>query len=224
MDRANRMIMRKGTEVEILKADKQADGLVAVELLGTRCFQLVGDPWLEDPEANVDPAPAPLEVVATSTQGRPQFIVGRVEYANDPDDSKTGQLFTDEVEELSMETEQLLDDMVGQADMEANLQQSRDLEELVDTWCDLVVRKGFEREPGQVSRIIRVLGDMPPADKPHRRAMWVAALINPLPALGVALEIRPAVLQASSVANALGVVTQGIRSSIDHVNGTKPLF
>jgi hypothetical protein len=54
--------------------------------------------------------------------------------------------------------------------------------------------------------------------------MWVAALINPLPALGVALEIRPAVLQASSVANALGVVTQGIRSSIDHVNGTKPLF
>ena len=39
---------------------------------------------------------------------------------------------------------------------------------------------------------------MPPADKPHRRAMWVAALINPLPALGVALEIRPAVLQASS--------------------------
>jgi hypothetical protein len=76
--------MRKGTEVEILKADKQADGSVTVELLGTRCFQLVGDPWLEDPEAKTDPVPAPLEVVATSTQGRPQFIVGRCRVCQRP--------------------------------------------------------------------------------------------------------------------------------------------
>ena len=54
--------------------------------------------------------------------------------------------------------------------------------------------------------------------------MWVAALINPLPALGVSLEIRPAMLQAASTAVALNIATQGIRSSIDHVNGTKPLF
>lgn len=54
--------------------------------------------------------------------------------------------------------------------------------------------------------------------------MWVAALINPLPALGVAMEIRPAVLQASSAAGALAVVTSGIQSSIAHVNGTRPLF
>ena len=68
------------------------------------------------------------------------------------------------------------------------------------------------------------LGDMPPAEKPMDRSLWVAALINPLPALGVAMEIRPAVLQAPSTANALAVVTSGIQSSIAHVNGSKPLF
>ena len=122
MDRQNRVIMRQGTEVEILKADKQADGTVAVELLGTRCFQLVGDPWLQGQDAKGDPAPAPLEVVATATQGVPTFIVGRVEYAQDADEA--GQLFSEQVEELSVETEQLLDNMVGEADREANMQQS----------------------------------------------------------------------------------------------------
>ena len=123
VDRRNRVIMRQGTEVEILKADKQADGSMAVELLGTRCFQLVGDPWLQSQEAKGDPVPAPLEVVATATQGVPTFILGRVEYAQDADE--TGQLFSEAVEELSVETAQLLDDMVGEADMEANMQQSR---------------------------------------------------------------------------------------------------
>ena len=124
-----------------------------------------------------------------------------------------------------------------------------ELEGLVDEWCDLVVKKGFERQPGQVAKIIREfpatppclvspascpltrptnppgdLGYMPPVDKPFDRALWVAALINPLPALGVALEIRPAVLQAASTANALSIVTAGIRGSIGHVSGEKPLF
>jgi hypothetical protein len=29
-----------------------------------------------------------------------------------------------------------------------------ELDGLVDTWCDLVVQRGFERQPGQVARII----------------------------------------------------------------------
>ena len=37
------------------------------------------------------------------------------------------------------------------------------------------------------------LGPMPPADEANERALWVAALINPLPALGVALEVRGSV-------------------------------
>lgn len=41
---------------------------------------------------------------------------------------------------------------------------------------------------------------------------------------GVAFEVRPAILQATSTAEALEVVLKGIRSSINHVNGTKPLF
>eukprot|EP00434_Breviolum_minutum_P007186 symbB.v1.2.006342.t1/scaffold374.1/size218025/3 len=37
---------------------------------------------------------------------------------------------------------------------------------------------------------------MPPPTRANDLAYWAAALVNPLPALGVALEIRPAVLQA----------------------------
>merc|ERR1712216_823012 len=81
-----------------------------------------------------------------------------------------------------------------------------------------------ERRTMQIASILRNLGTMPPADRPFDRALWVAALINPLPALGVALEIRPAVLQAPSAAAALAVVTSGIQGSIGHVNGSKPLF
>ena len=33
-----------------------------------------------------------------------------------------------------------------------------ELEAMVDTWCDLVVQKGFERQQGQVARIIRKSG------------------------------------------------------------------
>jgi hypothetical protein len=104
------------------------------------------------------------------------------------------------------------------------VQLAKELEALVDTWCDLVVQKGLERRPMQIASILRNLGTMPPADRPFDRALWVAALINPLPALGVALEIRPAVLQAPSAAAALAVVTSGIQGSIGHVNGSKPLF
>ena len=64
----------------------------------------------------------------------------------------------------------------------------------------------------------------PPSSPPGERALWVAALINPLPALGVALEIRPAVLSASTVSERLSIVTMGIRSSIGHLDGSHRLF
>ena len=123
VDRANRIIMRHGTEVEVLKADTQPDGTIAVELKGMRCFQLVGDPWLQEPEGVDDPAPAPLETIATTIQGASKFIVGRVEYALDPDAVEQQQSST-ATEELSKESQEMLDDIVGEADKEANRQQS----------------------------------------------------------------------------------------------------
>lgn len=220
VDRANRKMMRHGTELEILRVEQQDDGSIAVELVGTRCFQLVGDPWLQEPGLDAEPTtPAPLSAVAAATEDSEKFIVARVEMQDGAQ-----LLSTVESVELSAESEQILEDSVGEADKQANLQMSTELEALVDSWCDLVVRNGFERKAGQVARIIRDLGDLPDANDPYDRALWVAALINPLPALGVAMEIRPAVLQATSTANALAVVTSGILSSIAHLNTSKPLF
>ena len=222
VDRANRCMMRQGTEVEVVRADDRGDGTVAVELVGMRCLQLIGDPWLQDLGSEEAAAsPAPLAEVAAGTQDSSKYIMARVEFT--PQEDGEGPR-SDAAEEMGVETERMIDSLVSDADREANVQLAKELEALVDTWCDLVVQKGLERRPMQIASILRNLGTMPPADRPFDRALWVAALINPLPALGVALEIRPAVLQAPSAAAALAVVTSGIQGSIGHVNGSKPLF
>jgi hypothetical protein len=46
--------------------------------------------------------------------------------------------------------------------------------------------------------VLADLGPMPSVGDPEERALWVAALINPLPGLGVAYEIRPAMLATNS--------------------------
>jgi hypothetical protein len=114
--------MRYGTEVEILKADAQEDGTTSVELVGTRRFQLVGDPWLQQVGIEADSAPAPLADVAGAISGTDKFIVSRVEFALEG--GEEGGWQSEAAEELSMDSEQMLDALVGDADKEANLQQS----------------------------------------------------------------------------------------------------
>lgn len=63
-------------------------------------------------------------------------------------------------------------------------------------------------------QVLTDLGQIPPPEKPSARALWVAGLINPLPALGVALEIRPAVLTAASVQARLRAARLGLEDSI----------
>jgi hypothetical protein len=101
---------------------------------------------------------------------------------------------------------------------------SASLEGLVADWQELVRSGGHEREPNQLELIQRDLGPIPPATNPDARAMWVAALINPLPALGVALEIRPSILSASTTAERVLIAKKGITSSINHLNGTRPMW
>eukprot|EP00601_Ochromonadales_sp_CCMP2298_P017328 CAMPEP_0173219070 /NCGR_PEP_ID=MMETSP1142-20121109/1408_1 /TAXON_ID=483371 /ORGANISM="non described non described, Strain CCMP2298" /LENGTH=270 /DNA_ID=CAMNT_0014146843 /DNA_START=46 /DNA_END=855 /DNA_ORIENTATION=- len=74
--------------------------------------------------------------------------------------------------------------------------------------------RGRERFPGHLDQILRDLGPMPFTDRPNARAMWVAGLLNPHPALGVALEIRPAVLTARSTSRRLSMAKQGLEDSI----------
>ena len=67
---------------------------------------------------------------------------------------------------------------------------------------------------GQLDGVLADLGEMPEAKFASKRALWVCGLINPLPALGVALEVRPGCLGADSALERLQVAHRGIEDSI----------
>jgi hypothetical protein len=92
---------------------------------------------------------------------------------------------------------------------------ARKLEGLVQEWIPLAKTK--ERIIGQVDSIVQRLGVMPTAEQPSDRAFWVGALINPIPALGVAMEIRPALLLAKTPNERVDIVTAGIKQSIERL-------
>lgn len=62
-----------------------------------------------------------------------------------------------------------------------------------------------------------------PVQCPSELAMYGAALINPLPALGVAPEIRGRILSASSAHQRLTILEWGIQRSIENLKGIRPL-
>lgn len=99
------------------------------------------------------------------------------------------------------------------------------LGELVDQWTDLVRCTGRERSEGQLVKVVDDLGPMPPPELPSALAFWIAGLINPLPALGVALEVRPAALMAGDASERLRVVEAGLKDSISRLQKRPgPLF
>ena len=90
-------------------------------------------------------------------------------------------------------------------------------------WEELVVENRWERHPNQLTDIKSALGAMPSAKEERKLAIWVAAAINPLPPLGVAREIRPAVLAATNPAEQLQIVSKTLDESMElvqHRRGT----
>ena len=113
------------------------------------------------------------------------------------------------------------DPMTSQPNAAKCFKMAEDLEPLVDEWYGLVRLGGWERIPGQLDLIKSHIGEMLPREEPARRATWVASLINPIPALGVAYEIRPALLMARDTITMLTVATEGIRLSIERLRQGK---
>lgn len=93
---------------------------------------------------------------------------------------------------------------------------------LIDRWIELA--RENERRPGQIDQLLDDLGECPPPEEPTERAFWVGALINPLPALGVALEIRPKLLTSVSAEERIDIVRDGIYRSIRHMDGTAKMW
>jgi len=104
------------------------------------------------------------------------------------------------------------------------LELSASLGPLVEQWIDLVRSTERERVPGQLEGVLSDLGPMPPTARPNARALWVAGLVNPLPALGVALEIRPHALMAETAQARLTAAAFGLKDSIRRMGSSGPLF
>jgi len=115
-------------------------------------------------------------------------------------------------------------DDAGDEDPEKFARFSNILGELMEEWADLVCSTGRERSPGQLNRILNSLGPVPPPEAPNARAIYAGALINPLPALGVALEVRPAVLTARTTQRRGSMAWQGLTDSIERLQRPGPCF
>jgi Lon protease-like protein len=88
---------------------------------------------------------------------------------------------------------------------------------LVNMWLELARKR--ERKPNQIDQLLDDLGPMPSWKDPSECAFWVGALINPIPALGVALEIRPKLLLAKTAEERTQVALDAIWNSIQHMQG-----
>jgi hypothetical protein len=80
-------------------------------------------------------------------------------------------------------------------------------------------------DPAAVMRQVKTNlgGATMPTHNPHALAYWAAALVNPLPALGISPEIRGRVLEAATTEERLKIVKWGTERSIRNLQGTDPL-
>jgi hypothetical protein len=84
---------------------------------------------------------------------------------------------------------------------------------------------GLRIDPAALLRKVRRdIGEQPSAKDPTLLALWGAALINPLPPLGVAPEIRGRVLEAPNALERLVLLEWALKRSIGNLQGTTPLF
>jgi hypothetical protein len=112
---------------------------------------------------------------------------------------------------------------------------------LVDQWCELAtnvdtfqnlnvtastrIRRehpGLWVDPEKLlQRVSKQLGPRP--HHPTAFCFWAAALINPLPSLGVSLEIRGQMLEAPTIQRRLEILEYGLIRSIDNLKGKRAL-
>jgi hypothetical protein len=93
---------------------------------------------------------------------------------------------------------------------------------LIERWIDLATEN--ERQSGQIDKLVKELGDMPKEDEPTEMSFYIGSLINPIPAMGVAMEIRPALLMAESAEERIQIAHDAIVRSIKHMDGSARMW
>ena len=137
----------------------------------------------------------------------------------------------------------IIDESSEEADQADAIAKATYLIPLIESWLDLarnqttydnvdVISRTRRKsgEPGLsvnaaalIKKVLQEIGPMPSPSQPTLFAIWGAALINPLPALGVSTEIRGAVLEAPGAERKLAVLERGLIKSINNLDGTRPL-
>lgn len=94
--------------------------------------------------------------------------------------------------------------------------------DVVATCRILKGQPGISVDPAALLRSVRNdLGEMP--CNPTDFSFWGAALVNPLPPLGVSPEIRGRILEAPNALNRLILLEWGVERAIRNLEGTDPL-
>ena len=92
---------------------------------------------------------------------------------------------------------------------------------LVQQWVDLIL-KTERMNSDELNRRLKDMGELP--KDVTQRAMWVGALVNPVPPINVCMEIRPALLACRNIHDRMILTVTALRASIDHMSGKRPLF
>ena len=209
-----------GVEVAVSAVRDFPDGSgdVEVELVGRRRVRIEGQPFDENGVAMarvafMDFAPdAPMNGGAEDDDDDESVLLGEhdaVKGAHPVAATRSGRRSGIAEDSDSIQQSALVS--------EENARAAAALAPLVSEWKTLVREGGHERRKGQLELIESHIGPMPPSGEPARVAAWVAALINPIPALGVAYEIRPALLMARDTKGMLRVARDGIVTSIERL-------
>jgi len=164
----------------------------------------------DDDDVEVDDASGAVQITATGEK--------RMEVQGEPWlDPTTESFYVADVEIIDGRPEE---PMTEEQKEEAE-RLSKALPTLLSEWTRWVIKSKATDEIGLTARMAS-LGPIP--EDVTDRALWTAAVVNPLPALGVCLEIRPAMLSCSNDLDRMILACQAVQSSIDHLSGKQKLF
>eukprot|EP00977_Amphora_coffeiformis_P008994 scaffold2039_cov183-Amphora_coffeaeformis.AAC.1 len=208
-----------GTEVEILSCVESPDGRFRVAVQGRSIFRVVDkelrDGYWEATVEDVNHVDNGIDRINESRMGA--AVTGQGQLATSGANTTTDDS-TDEEEE---------EDDDDDSDNTPNEKLGEHVICRFRQWEEYVVQNRWERHSNQLEDVKSALGTMPVAEEEQKLAIWVAAAINPLPPLGVAREIRPAVLAATNPLRQLQIVSKALDESIQlvqHRRGTVNVF
>lgn len=189
-------ILTKGVEVQLSQKPEmnEESGGVRVELTATRRLRIKGE-------------------VNTSEEG---WTEARVEFLDSIDNEE------EERKENGADPMSLARAMVKAREFTSPNMNMENNQSLVERWIELA--RENERHAGQIDKLLDDLGEIPSAEEPTDRAMWIGALVNPLPSMGVSMEIRPLLLTAKTAEERVEIALTGIQTSIKHMDGSKPMW